>query len=40
MPLSWLRDVGHLMTSLAPGRMATRDDVLEDWVEEDAPADA
>lgn len=43
MPLSWLwdrRDVGHLATSLAPGRMVTRDDVLDDWVEEDAPADA
>lgn len=42
MPLSWLRerrDIGHLAATLRPGRMVTRDDVLEPWVEEAAPPD-
>lgn len=40
MPLSWLsrrRDIGRYASRLAPGRMVTRDGVLDAWEEADAP---
>lgn len=42
MPLSWLREqhgIRDFATTLRPGRMVTRDDPSEPWVEEDAPPD-